>query len=92
MSKQIFCQFFSHSLGKGCYQYAFTPMTTRKNLIKQIVNLVLAGAYFYFGVKKTRRTDYLFYYNAFSLVQLVIGRGRTYIYNLIDFLLEFFKF
>ena len=89
--QQIFCKFLGHALGEGGDQYAFTTMTTSQNLVHQVVNLILAGAYLNLWVEQSCRTDNLFNHYAFGLIQFVIGWGSAHVDHLIHFLLEFLE-
>ena len=75
MIKQIRSQFFSHSFCEGGDKGTFAEFGTPQNLLKEIVNLVLAGTHFDDGVEQTRRAYYLFHDYAVSLCQFEVGRG-----------------
>ena len=91
MVQKVFAEFLCHTFGKGGHKDSFTTMTTRQDLIHQVVDLVLAFADFNLRIQQSCRTDHLLNDHTFCLCQFEIGRGGTDVDYLINLFLELFK-
>ena len=63
-------------------------MTAGKDLIHQVIDLVLTLADLNLRIQQACGSDDLFYYDSLGLCQLVVGRGGTNVDDLIDHLVE----
>ena len=91
MIQQELSQFLCHSLGQGRNQYSLVSVRSGQYLIQQIVYLIFTWSYFYFRIQQSGRSNQLFYHNALSLLEFIVGRCGTYVDRLMDHTVEFFK-
>ena len=91
MIQQELSQFLCHSLGQGRNQYSLVSVRSGQYLIQQIVYLIFTWSYFYFRIQQSGRSNQLFYHNALSLLEFIVGRCGTYIDSLVDHTVEFFE-
>ena len=89
--EQIVVEFLGHAFGEGGHQGALVTLGADGNLLKQVVNLVLAGPNLYLGIKQAGGADNLVHHDALALTEFVIGRSGTHINGLSGKFLELLK-
>ena len=91
-ARQVFGQFFRHSLGQGGHQHAVSRFDGTVHFIQQIIHLSQTGPYLNRRVNQTRWPDQLLHNYSFRLLKFKIGRGGTHINGLTREVLKFIKF
>jgi len=86
---EVFGQFFCHAFCKGSNEYPFLSFDSFVDLFEQVINLVKAGTDFDGGIEQAGRSDELFYDKAAGFFELIVSRGSTDEYDLIDQAFEF---
>ena len=89
--EQVFRQFFCHAFGQGGDKHALFLFDALLNLFHQVVYLVQAGTHLNYRVQQSRRTNHLFHYDTFTLLQFVFCRSSTHVNYLLGHLLELFE-
>ncbi len=75
--EQVICHIFSHTLGQGGHQSAFTLIDPRTKFNDQVIDLPLGRPYLHLGVQQAGRTNDLFHHLIcfFHLIRTRRGAG-----------------